>query len=69
MERAVANQVAAPAENTHLAPSATKSDTKEWGLKGGDRGAPAGEKTLSDEKTKRTFLTLTGLLMEGHFTF
>jgi len=54
MEREVENQVAAPAEtrtpNWHRAKQ--KSLNEECGWKGGDGGDSAGEKTLSNEKTK-----------------
>jgi hypothetical protein len=53
MEREVDNQVAAPAETRTLnLHRAKKSLNQECGWKGGDSGNSAGEKTLSNEKTK-----------------
>jgi len=69
MEREVDNQVAAPAEtrtlNWHRAKP--KIAQRECGWKGGDSGDLA-EKNLVQQKTNRTHLTPTGLLMEGVYT-
>jgi hypothetical protein len=66
MEAEVDSQVAAPAnENAQLAPS-EKSLLKERGWKDGDRGGLAQSKvTNQNQGTEKTFLTHTGLLMEG----
>jgi hypothetical protein len=69
VKRQVDKQGAAPAEtrtpNWHRA---TRSLIKECGWKGGDSSSLGSEKTMSTQKTKRTHLTPTGLLMEGDYT-
>jgi len=68
METEVDNQVAAPAEtrtpNLHRANIAPQ----ECGWKGGDSGGSARKKQRDQPKPRRTHLTPTGLLMEGHYT-
>jgi hypothetical protein len=69
MEREVDKQVAALTEtrNTQLAPSEQKRSTKS--AEGGVATVATrrGEKSLSNERTKESHLTPTGLLMEGDY--
>ena len=64
-----ANQIAAPAEprtpNLHRSEPIAPREC-EW--KHGDSGILGGRKNLVPQKEKRTYLTPTGLLMEGHYT-
>jgi hypothetical protein len=65
--REVDNQVAAPTEREHPPCTERQSLTKECEWKDGDRGGLAEGKNSYNGKTK-SFLTLTGLLMEGLWT-
>jgi hypothetical protein len=69
-------QVAAPTEREHPPSTERISLTKECGWKDGDRGGLAeGQEltrkkrrtktSLQERKKRKTYLTLTGLLMEG----